>query len=130
VCFRQIRYGTKVGAKLAVLVLLTHMFGKRNCVRLFRNERTRSTPLDPKVMLWMILEHFVTARKLVQKASNWCHERASLQNEVASEFFSTNAPDPLHWTQKSCSGSFRTISLQYQSRCKTGQTGDINGQVC
>jgi hypothetical protein len=25
-------------------------------------------------------------------------------NEVASEFFSTNAPDPLHWIQNSCFG--------------------------
>jgi len=37
---------TKLGAKRAELV---HMFVPRSRVRIFRNERTRSTPLDPKM---------------------------------------------------------------------------------
>jgi hypothetical protein len=44
------RYCTKVDAKLAELVPLTHMFAKQSRVIIFRNERTRSTPLDPKLM--------------------------------------------------------------------------------
>jgi hypothetical protein len=64
--FEPIHYGTKVYAKLAELVPLTHMFAKRNCVRLFRNERTRSTPLVPKLMFWGISNCFDTARKTVQ----------------------------------------------------------------
>jgi hypothetical protein len=50
-------------------------------------------------------------------------------NEVALELFATNAPDPLHWTQNSCFGTFRTVSLLYESRCKSGQTSAINAQV-
>ena len=45
------------GAKLAELV---QKFVPRGRVRIFRNERTRSTPLDPKLMFWCIrtiLEH-------------------------------------------------------------------------
>ena len=38
---------TKLGAKLAELV---QKFVPRSRVRIFRNERTRSTPLDPKLM--------------------------------------------------------------------------------
>ena len=30
-------------------------------------------------------------------------------DEVASEFFTTNAPDPPHWTLNSCFGAFHTI---------------------
>jgi hypothetical protein len=41
------RYYTRVSAKLAELVPLTHKFTKRSCVGIFRNECTRSTPLDP-----------------------------------------------------------------------------------
>ena len=32
-------------------------------------------------------------------------------HEVASEFFTTNAPDPLHWTLNSCFGVFHSVSL-------------------
>jgi hypothetical protein len=48
--FRPFRYLTKVDAKLAELVPLTHKFAKQSRVRIFHNERPRSTPLDPKLM--------------------------------------------------------------------------------
>jgi hypothetical protein len=28
--------------------------------------------------------------------------------------FATNAPEPLHWTQNSCFGAFRTVSLVHE----------------
>jgi hypothetical protein len=49
-CFGPFRYCTKVDAKLAELVPLTHKFAQKSQVRIFRNERTQSTPLDPKLM--------------------------------------------------------------------------------
>jgi hypothetical protein len=58
----------KVDAKLAELVPLSHKFAKQIRSRLFRNERTRSTPLDPKLMFSGISGRFVTARKSMQ---NW-----------------------------------------------------------
>ena len=42
---------TKLDAKRAELV---QKFVPRNCVGLFCNERTRSTPLDPKLTFWCI----------------------------------------------------------------------------
>ena len=89
---------TNLGAKWAELV---QKFVPRSRIRIFRNERTRSTPLDPKLMfsairtIWVHLEPF------------GCHtnrgaKRAELvqmfENEVLSEFFAPNAPDPPHWT--------------------------------
>jgi hypothetical protein len=47
-------------------VALTHKFAKQGRVRIFRNERTRSIPLDPKLMFWGVLDHFDTARKSMQ----------------------------------------------------------------
>ena len=41
----------KIGAKRSELV---QNFVPRNCIRIFRNERTRSTPLDPKLMFWCV----------------------------------------------------------------------------
>ena len=42
---------TKLGAKQAELV---QKFVPRSRVRIFRNERTRSTSLDPKLMFWCV----------------------------------------------------------------------------
>jgi hypothetical protein len=71
--FGPFGYCTKVDAKLAELVPLTHKFAKQSRVRIFRNERTRSTPLDPKLMFLAVSDRFVTAEKSMQNWPNWCH---------------------------------------------------------
>ena len=48
------RYCMKLGAKRPELVQLMQKFVPRSRVRIFHNERTRSTPLDPKPMSWSI----------------------------------------------------------------------------
>jgi hypothetical protein len=65
----------------------------------------------------------------MQNWPNWCHYRTTSLNKVPSEFFATNAPDPLHWTQNSCFRAFRSVSLLHESRCKTGRTSAINTKV-
>src|SRR6185312_15028297 len=54
VLFGLFRYGTKLGAKRAKLVQLMQMFMPRCRARNFRNERSRSTPLDPNLMFWCV----------------------------------------------------------------------------
>jgi hypothetical protein len=51
----------KVGAKWAELVPLTHKFAKRSCIEIYRNERTQSMLLDPKLMFWGVSNRLVTA---------------------------------------------------------------------
>jgi hypothetical protein len=119
-------YCMKVVAKLAEQVPIMHKFAKRSCFEIFRNECTRSTKLDPKLMFWGTLDCFVTAWKLWQNWPNRCHWHTRSLNKVASEFFATNAPDLLHWTQNSCFGVFRTILLWHENWCKTDRTGTIN----
>src|SRR6185437_13508190 len=53
---------TKLDAKRAKLV---QKFVPRSRIRIFRNEPTRSTPLDPKLMVWCLSYHlgaFATIR--------------------------------------------------------------------
>jgi hypothetical protein len=57
--FELFHYCTKVDAKLAELVPLTHKYAKQSHVRIFGIERTRCTPLDPKLMFWGISDRFV-----------------------------------------------------------------------
>jgi hypothetical protein len=53
-------------------------------------------------------------------------ELMQLMHKVVAEFFTTNAPDPTHWTPNLYFGAFRTISLLQELWYKTGQTGTIN----
>jgi hypothetical protein len=85
--------------------------------------------MDPKLMFQGVSDRFVTAQKSMQNWPNRYHYRTSLLNNVMSKYFTTNAPDPLHWNPNSSFGAFRTVSLQHQSRCKTGRTGAIIAQV-
>ena len=48
------RYYMKLGVKRAELVQLMQKFLPRSRNRIFRNERTRSTPFDPKLKFWYI----------------------------------------------------------------------------
>jgi hypothetical protein len=63
----------KLDAKLVELAPLTHKFAKLNCIGIFHNERTRSTPFDPKLMIWDVLNRFVTARNSMQNWPNTHH---------------------------------------------------------
>jgi hypothetical protein len=68
--FGPFRYITKVDVKLAKLVQLSHN-AKQSRVGIFRNERTRSTPFDSKLMFWGVSDRFVIARKPMQNWPNW-----------------------------------------------------------
>src|SRR6185436_17291950 len=96
---------------------MVQKFVPRSVVGIFRNKRTRSSPLDPKLMclvhfvqFWCIWDRLVDLRNSVQNGPNWYK---SSWYEVASKFFETNAPDPSHWTLNSCSGAFRTILVHW-----------------
>jgi hypothetical protein len=52
--------------------------------------------IGPKTHVLGVSDHFVTARKSMQNWPNWCHQRTNSLNKVASEFFATNAPDPIN----------------------------------
>ena len=77
-------YNTILAAKRAKLVQLMQKFVPRRLVKFFLNERSRSTPLDPKLMVLCV----------------------SLR---------------LH--------AFGSILLQHDTCCKTSQTGAINEKV-
>jgi len=73
------RYCTKLAAKHAKLVQLMQKFVPRCLVRIFCNERSRSTLLDPKLMFWCVsfrsgaFGPFLYCTKFGAKAPNWCN---------------------------------------------------------
>jgi hypothetical protein len=68
--FGPFRYCMKVDAKMAEPVPVMHKFAKQCRIRIFRNESTRSTPLDLKLMFWAVSDRFVTAQKSMRKWPN------------------------------------------------------------
>jgi hypothetical protein len=98
--FRPFLYGTNFGAKHGELVQLKHKFVQQSHFGIFRNERTRSTLFEPKLMFWGVLDRFVTERTSVQNEPKWCDQCISSCNKVAMELFATNTPNPPHRTPK------------------------------
>src|SRR6185312_13854748 len=112
------RYYMKLGAEHVELVQLMDKFVPLSRIGIFRNERTRSTPLDPKLKYWCVSYClgafwicFVTAQNSVQNGLNWCNKCKSSWHEIASKFFAMNTPDAPHWTLNSCIGAFRSVWL-------------------
>ena len=69
----QFCYCTKLGAKRAKLVQLMQKFVQRCLVR---NERSRSTPLDPKLIFWCVsfyLGAFGTVSLLHETRCKWAN---------------------------------------------------------
>ena len=88
----------KFGAKRDELV---QKFVPQSRFMIFRNERTRSTPLDPKlyfdsVVFGCIWDRSVALRYSVENGTNCCNKCKSSCHKVALEFFARNPPYPLH----------------------------------
>ena len=121
----------KLGAKRAKLVQLMQKFVQRCLVRIFRNERSRSTPLDPKLIfgaflsVWVHLEPFHYCTKLCAK---WANLVQLMQEFVPQSLFrisrngrsrSTQLGPKLMFSCVSfCLGAFGTIMLLHKLDAK------------
>ena len=127
---------TKLGAKRAELV---QKFVPRSCIGIFRNERTRSTPLDPKLMFWWVCYH-LGAFGTVWLSYKLGAKRAELvQNFVPrsririfrNKHTRSTPLDPklMFWCVSYRLGAFGTVRLPYKTRCKTGRTSAKVGSM-
>ena len=118
----------KLGGKQADLV---RKFVPRCRVGIFRNERTRSTPLAPKLMFWCVSYHWVHSGPFgcLTKLGGKRAELVRSCHEVVSEFFCnertrSNPLDPklTFYCILYHLGAFGSVWLPYETRCKTGRT--------
>src|SRR6185312_11217114 len=120
---------TKLGAKRAELV---QTFVPRSRVGIFRNERTRSTPLDPKLTfgafhtIWVHSGSFGCLTKL---GAQWTevvqkYVPRSCIGIFRNERTRSTPLDPklTFWCVLYYLGAFGTVWLPYETRCKTGRT--------
>ena len=120
---------TKLGAKRAELV---QKFVPQSRVGIFRNERTRSTPLDPKLMFWCVSYHWVHSGPfgcLTKLGGKWAEKAQKFVPQSGVGIFCnkrtrSNPLDPklTFWCVSYHLGAFGTVWLPYETRCKTGRT--------
>ena len=121
---------TKLGAKHFELV---QKFVRRSRIGVFHDERTRSTPLDPKLMfslfctIWVHLVPFGCLMKLGEKRAEPMQKFVPRSRIGIFRNKSTRST-PLdtkliYWCISFCLGAFATIWLPYKTRGKTFQTG-------
>ena len=121
---------TTLSSKQAKLV---QKFMPRSRVGIFRNERTRSTPLHSKLIFWCVLYYldafgpfgFLTKlnakqAELVQKFVPWSRV---LSFRIKHTRLSPLGPKLIFWCISYYLGTFGTVWLPYKTWCKTGRSG-------
>ena len=120
---------TKLGAKWAELV---QKFVPRSRIGIFCNERTRSTPLDPKLTffvfrtIWLQSGPFGCLTKLGAKWAELVQKfvprsRVRIFHNERTRF-SYLDPKLMFWCVSYYLGAIGTVWLPYETRCKTGRT--------
>jgi len=91
VSFRLGAFGTvsllhERAAKRAKLVQLMQNFVPQSCVGIFRNERSRSTPLDPKLMFWCVSFRLGAFRTILLLHETCCkkHQTSAVNEKVSA----------------------------------------------
>ena len=131
----------KLGGKWAELV---QKFVPQSRVGIFRNERTRSTPLDPKLIFWCISYHWVHSglfgcvtklsgkrAELVQKfvprsrGGIFHNQRTrSTPLDPQNNSLGSNGLDRVHfWCVSYYLGAFGTVWLPHETRRNSVQNG-------
>ena len=124
----------KLGAKRAELV---QKFVTQSRVELFRNKRTRSTPLDPKLTFWCLSYYLGAFGTVCLPYETRCKMgrtsakvRATKSRRTFRKERTRSTPlDPTltFWCISKYFGAFGTVWLPYETRCKTGRS---SANVC
>ena len=120
---------TKLSAKRAELV---HKIVPRSRVGCFRNERTLSSPLNPKLMFWCVSYYlgafgtiWLPYETRCKTGQNSAKVRSTKGRQNVSQRTHRSTPlDPklTFWCVSYYLGAFGTVWLPCETRCKTGRT--------
>ena len=132
----------KVGAKHIELVQLIQKFVPRSHIVIFHNERSWSTPLDPKLIFWCILlclgvfgtvsMPYKTRFKMGRTGGINAKVCGMKSGQNISQRTTRSTPwdsKLMFWCVSYCLGAFGTVSSPYETRFKTSRTGAINAKV-
>ena len=124
----------KTGAKRAEL---EQKFVPRSRVTIFRNERTRSTPMDPKLIFWCDSYYLGAFGTVWLPYESWCkmgRTSAKVRPRTCFGIFRNEHTwsipldiKLMFWYISYYLDAFRTVWLPYETMCKTGRT---SAKVC
>jgi hypothetical protein len=127
--FGTVRRVTTLSSKQAKLV---QKFMPRSRVGIFRNERTRSTPLDSKLMFRCVLYYLGAFSTIwlpykTRCKTGWSGAKLRVMKSCRNFSQQTTRSTPLDRTLMfRCISyyfcAFGTVRLRYKTHCKTGQT--------
>ena len=119
---------TKLGAKRAELV---QKLVPRSRIRIFRNECTQSTPLNPKLMFWCVSYYLGAFGTVCMPYETRCRRAELVQKFVPrdrvgifrNERTRSSPLDPklMFWCVSYYLGPFGTVWLSYKTLCKTAE---------
>ena len=119
----------KLGGKRAAV---EQKFVPQSRVGIFRNERTRSTPLAPKLMFWCVSYHWVHSGPLgclTNLGGKWAELVQNFVPRSCVRIFRNErtrstpfVPILTFWCSSYHLGTSRTVWLSYETRCKMGRT--------
>ena len=111
---------------------LVQKFVPQSRVGIFHNERTRSTPLDPKMMFWFVSYYLLAFGTVWLPYETLCktgRTSAKVRAPKLCQNFSQRMhpiqpmdPKLTFWCVSYCLGAFGTGWLPYETRYKTGRT--------
>ena len=106
---------------------LVQKFVPRSRVGFFRNEHTRYSPLDTKITFWCVSYYLGAFRTICLPYDTRCKMGRTSAKVRATKsrrnFFTTNPPDPPHWTLNWRFGAFRIIWVHLGPFCCLTQLG-------
>ena len=120
---KPFRYCTKLAAKHAKLVQLMQKLVQRCLVRIFHNERSRSSPFFPKLIFWCVsfcLGAFRTVSLLHETRCKWANLVQLMQEFVPQSLVRisrSDAPDPHNWTLSSGFHAFLSVWVHLGPLC-------------
>src|SRR6185437_14958439 len=125
---------TKLSTKRDELV---QKFVPRSCFGIFRNERTRSTPLDPKLPFWCVSYYlgalgtvwlpYETRCKTVRTSAKVRAAKSRRNFSQRTHLIHPIGAKLMFWCVSYYLGAFGTVWLPYETQCKTGRT---RAKVC
>ena len=125
-CLVALRNSVRNGPKLV------QKFVPRSRIGIFRNEYTRSTPLDPKLMFWCVSYRFGALWTVRLPYETRCKTGQLVQKFVPRSririFRNKHTrsipldPKLTFWSMSNYLGASGTVWLLHKTRCKTGRT--------
>jgi len=99
---------------------------------IFRNERTRCTPLDPKPTFWFVLYYlgefgtvwlpYETRCKTVRTSAKVRAAKSRRNFSQRTHLIHPIGAKLMFWCVSYYLGAFGTVWLPYETQCKTGRT--------